>query len=160
MSNQFLKHVIEKLKAAGFDNEESPFIGCSISEIERLEKHYKINLPTSYKEFLLAMGKDCGNFLLGYDYSFDTLFTLTEESQSLVAEEPSCSFRLSPNDFVFVASQGSQFLFFDTKSGDNPPVQYFLEGADEPKQKYDSFSHCLEQLAKAQIEAARERAKA
>ncbi len=156
MSLHFFGKVIAKLKAAGYDSAEAPFIGCTETEVEKLENHYHIKFPASYKEFLSTMGKDCGNFLLGYDYSYDVLFSLKEGSQEIIAEDPSCSFKLSPNDFVFISSQGSQFLFFDTKSGDDPPVQYFLEG-EKPRQKYDSFSQCLEYLADTQIAAAKDR---
>jgi hypothetical protein len=75
MSEHLIQQVIKKLKAAGFDDKEAPFIGCSESEIEKLEHHYKIKLPVTYKEFLSAMGKNCGNFLLGYDYTYETLFS-------------------------------------------------------------------------------------
>lgn len=160
ISNHSIKNTIEKLRAAGFDSSEAPFQGCSEKEIEKLEQHYRIKLPAAYKEFLSVMGKDCGNFLLGYDYSYETLFSLTQGCQNLIAEDSTCNFRLAANDFVFLSSQGSQFLFFDTKFGDNPPVQYFLEGAHQAKQKYESFSACLEELAEGQIECARVRAKA
>jgi hypothetical protein len=56
-----------------------------------------------------------------------------------------------------MSSQGSQFLFFDTESGGDPAVQYYLEGA-MPYQKDGSFFRCLEQLADGQIEAAKVRA--
>ncbi len=157
MTRQFLKHIIDKLRAAGFDNKLSPFVGCTNSEIESLERELQINLPGAYKEFLSVMGKSCGDFLLGYDYTYQTVFGLTRESQSLIAEDSSCDFRLAATDFVFISSQGSQFLFFDTGSGDDPPVQIFMEGLEKPKQKYDSFSHCLEQLADSQIQSAKER---
>ena len=50
--------LLPKLVEAGFDDSKFAFVGCTEDEIASLEKHFSVKLPSSYKAFLRAFGKD------------------------------------------------------------------------------------------------------
>ena len=55
------------------------------------------------------------------------------------------SFCLNEGHFVFLYYQ-DQFLFFDTKAGDDPPVYRFYVGSSDPEEIDKHFSGWLERV--------------
>jgi hypothetical protein len=53
--------------------------------------------------------------------------------------------QLRPTDFVFLTG-GNNFLYFDTKCGDDPPVELFDFSDDVPNYTYESFTDWLQEL--------------
>src|SRR5262249_17723678 len=49
--------------------------GCTDAEITRLEEHFRVRLPTAYREFLRRMGKGAGEFMESdhWRFQFDDL---------------------------------------------------------------------------------------
>src|SRR5262245_2992848 len=107
-------------------------VGCSEEEIRQIESTFLIKLPAAYREFLQTIGKEAGHFLVGTDAFFPTLLHLREWADGLLNETQS-KFRLPSTAFVFLVHQGYQFMFFDTKSADDPEIFHFVEGDREPR---------------------------
>jgi SMI1-KNR4 cell-wall len=114
-------------------------VGCSTSEIDRLERECGLALPAAYRFFLQEMGKNAGTFLRGTEWTFDTLPDLQQVGRRLLRERNSESLMPAPA-FVFAAHQRYQFLYFDCTEGDDPPVYHCMEGAPNVPKVYDQFS--------------------
>ncbi|CAK7007141.1 SMI1/KNR4 family protein [Saezia sanguinis] len=121
---------------------EEDIQGCSIAEIEHLEKSAGLQLPGQYKEFLLAVGKGAGSFFQGSDIFFPLMNGLNKEAIELL-EENDEEFDLPENAFVFLMHQGYEFDYFDTSNGNDPPVYQYVEGNGPPVLTWGSFSKFL-----------------
>jgi hypothetical protein len=119
--------------------------GCTNNYIKKLEKKYNIKLPRLYKDFLLAIGKPKDIYgIKGDDYGFG-LFSdfyiyypkptkLTDNAKKYLKVDKSTLYPFQ-NYFVFCWG-ASDFYFFSTEKGDDPPVHYYLEkNAYENRQK-------------------------
>lgn len=103
--------------------------GCSEQQVDLIEQHFAVKLPSTYVAFLLRMGKEAGSFMLGSSAFYDEIYSLREYAIELLAEN---NFKPLPdNAFVFFMHQGYQFGFFDVSEGDNPPVYYYNEGNEQ-----------------------------
>lgn len=88
-------------------------------------------LPTSYVQFLKAMGKGTENgFLKGSSCFTNELPMLKDWAEELL-EENNFGERLTEDDFVFWMSQGYQFAFFKLSLGENSPIYYYREGTKQ-----------------------------
>jgi SMI1 / KNR4 family (SUKH-1) len=153
MTSAFMDDFAKKLLVQGLVYEDRPLRGCSDAEVEEIERTTNVKLPPIYRAFLQTMGKSTGEFLRGEERCYPELLTLREGADELLAEEGATTkFKLSPTDFVFWMSQGTQFFFFDTAVGDDPPVYHFREGCVEPALKWPHYSHALSALSDQQIE--------
>lgn len=122
--------------------------GCSLSQIEKIERHHGARLPLTYVEFLYAMGVRAGRFMEGSSMFYNEIFDLREGAIEVLAEN---NFKPLPdNAFVFYMHQGYQFAFFKMDEGDNPPVYYYSEGRpqDDFERTDDSFTAFLESAVK------------
>ena len=99
--------------------------GCSEAEIGELETALGIDLPTTYREFLLQAGRRAGTFMRGSDLGFDLLLDLNRWAREFAKEE---GLELQDSAFAFIGHQGYQFLFFVTGTGGDPAVYRCLEG--------------------------------
>jgi hypothetical protein len=118
--------------------------GCSEREVAKIELFFKVKLPATYADFLLAMGKDAGDFMKGSSVFYDEVFDLRQWSSELLDEN---DFRPLPaNTFVFWMHQGYQFAFFFIDDVDDPPVYYFSEGKtnDDFEKTGNAFTDFLE----------------
>jgi hypothetical protein len=118
------------------------FRGCTAQEIEQIEAAYQIHLPAVYVSLMTRMGRGAGQFMEGSDFLFPAPLTLRTEAERLLTES-NAKFRLKNTDFVFIAHQGYQFLFFGTGASDDPPVFLYVEGDDQPNQVNGNFSGWL-----------------
>jgi hypothetical protein len=104
----------------------APLQGCTEEDLVRLERKFSLRLPQTYREFMLAMGRSAGDFLLQWDYSIDVVAGLRT---NLDAAMQRCHVNTSTpaSVFVFASHQHSIFFFFDTAMGDDPPVSLWCE---------------------------------
>jgi hypothetical protein len=99
--------------------------GCSEADISALERAINAPLPSAYREFLLAIGRDWGEFMVGSDRVFEDLSGVNRYARHLVAET-GASF--PPSAFAFLGHQGYQFLCFFLRESEDPQVHHFMEG--------------------------------
>jgi hypothetical protein len=145
---------IEKLVSAGLIS-TGQVVGCSDSEILRIESFVNSTLPKAYKEFLKAMGQVAGDFLSGTDVFMSKLPNLRAWAETLLSSTNS-AFRLSPDMFVFLVHQGYQFVFFHLNQDDDPPVYGFVEGDDLPHMIFGHFTEWLAASVDDEIAAYRD----
>jgi hypothetical protein len=119
-------------------------LGCSDVDVREVESAAGGPLPWTYRQFLVRMGRSTGRFMQGTDVLFPAILRLRRGAEALLREcgQP---FTLRAEDFVFSSHQGYQFLFFDRTAGDDPPVQYFLEGDPGPSEVFARFTSWLHQ---------------
>jgi len=103
---------------------------CSEAEVHALEQRLGLLLPEVYKEFLLWMGHGAGRLMRGSRFFYQDLPGLREAAVTLLNEN-NVPALLPKEAFVFYMHQGYQFAFFQVSEGNDPPVYYYNEGADE-----------------------------
>ena len=111
--------------------------GCSLEELDALERRYNVRLPNAYRQFLEVGGRGIEDFLVGSDYHFDQLTDLQNWAEELLFENQASP--LPDQAFVFFMHQGYQFYFFIGES-----IFYYLEGADSYEKRFDSFEELFE----------------
>lgn len=126
-----------------------PVSGCTRSEVDQLQAALGVNLPAAYVDYLLAIGKDCGTFLMGSDLHFGELRKVRDDAVALLEEESGPTLPLDA--FIFCGHQGYQFLFFRVTGDEDPPVEYYLEGQGEFKVVAASFSEWLARTVKEEF---------
>jgi len=131
------------------------FIGCSEDEIDEIERQFSIKLPLIYREYLNTMGRSSGSFLQGTDFSFPVILGLRESAEDLI-KECDAKITLSKTDFVFVFHQGYQFLYFNSKDSDDPPIYLFVDEEPISQKVFNKFSEWLIQCVKDETEAFRD----
>src|SRR3954464_9362732 len=92
--------------------------GCAETEIASIEEQFGVVLPSAYRDWLLAMGKGAGQYLMGTDAFFPTVLTLRSWAEELL-EENGQPFELPAACFVFLMHQGYQFMYFETGNGES-----------------------------------------
>jgi len=138
----YLDTVKQQLQQLGLVQPDE-LVGCTASEISKLQQELGISLPKAYQEFLLEMGHGAGQFLRGTDCFFKHLPYLREWAIDLLEENKFP--QPLPNDaFVFFMHQGYQFSFFLVSEGDDPPIYSYCEGENQiqftkTKEKFSDF---------------------
>lgn len=155
MAVPFIQYFSKKLIDNGLVHDEACMEACTCAEITELEQVLNITFPSVYRAYLEVMGRQAGDFLRGEEHSYPDLLTLKEEAQEIFAESE-IAYRLSPTDFVFWMSQGTQFAFFDTSVGDDPPVFHYREYTAAPTKRHDHLSQFWDYMLDAQLEMRKE----
>ncbi len=155
MAVPFIQYFSKKLIDSGLVDDEAPIKGCTAAEIKELEQRENIKFPAVYRAYLEVMGRQAGDFLRGEEHSYPDLLTLKEGAQEILADSE-ITYQLSPTDFVFWMSQGTQFAFFDTSVGDDPPVFHYREYTAAPTRRHDHLSQFLDYMLDAQLEMRKE----
>ncbi len=101
-------------------------IGCWKFQIRWLEKHFDIQLPSMYKDFLRLMGRGAGHFLACESAFYPELYS-NREALEFHLKDIKSDFVLKKSHFVFFNHEGYIFGFFDTEEGDDPPTYGFDE---------------------------------
>jgi hypothetical protein len=117
--------------------------GCSRQQITKIEQKLQINFPNTYVDYLLLMGKNAGQFMMGSSAFIDDLIEMQENASELLDGN---DFKPLPeNAFVFFMHQGYQFALFHLTEGDNPPIYYYYEGRniDDFERAEDSLTDFL-----------------
>jgi ankyrin repeat protein len=101
--------------------------GCTATEIQRLEEHFHVRHPASYRAFLERIGKGAGDFMVSDHWRFqlDDLFELARKD----GYAKYCD--LPANYFVFAERNGCAWVFFVADgAAEDPPVFLFDDGQD------------------------------
>ncbi|MBA4078007.1 MAG: hypothetical protein C0508_23465 [Cyanobacteria bacterium PR.023] len=141
------EQLAKRIIAAGLAAPET-MVGCSELEISALESRLSIKLPSQYRKFLLAWGKEAGDFLDDSCFLFDTLESICRTHAEKLAKKH--GFQLGPQWFVFL-DRYPAFLCFDTTQGEDPPVWLFDEDQTELKMVTKTFSEWLNKLVNDEI---------
>ena len=146
-----VRNAVSRLLDTGLADEDS-IQGCTSAEIERIESELGVELPPCYKDFLLAMGRSAGEFMVGTDYSIDKLPKFRTWAEHCMASNK-VTFRLPQAAVVFASHQGYSFLYFDADGGLDPPVLMYTEAQPGLTQIATSFSEWLKMAVEDDIEA-------
>jgi hypothetical protein len=155
MTLPFIQYFCKKLIDNGLVDDEATIEACTNAEIAELEQKLNIKFPAVYRAYLEVMGRQAGDFLRGEEHSYPDLLTLKEGAQEILADSE-ITYRLSPTDFVFWMSQGTQFAFFDTSVGDDPLVFHYREYTAAPIKRHDHLSEFLDYMLDTQLEISRQ----
>ncbi|MCC7085001.1 MAG: SMI1/KNR4 family protein [Pirellulales bacterium] len=155
--NSIYAVVRQQLIEAGVATPES-FVGCTLEEINSIESHFSVRLPKAYRDFLLEMGRDAGDFLVGMDYTFPLMLGFRDSAEDWLRESGSV-FKLPTNAYVFFSDPGGAFSFFYCDGEQDPPVTVFIETELEPRRLFEHFSDWVRGVAEDQIAIRREREK-
>lgn len=139
----FIDEGLSKLAVAGLVDPDS-ILGCSTDEIASIEDAFDLTLPEAYSSFLSKAGKGCGDFLHGTDFLFPDILRNRQEAEWLL-ERCGSTWTLARHHFVFVQHHGYQFMYFDVVMGDDPPVFYYSDEAELPRQIFARFSEWFRQ---------------
>jgi SMI1-KNR4 cell-wall len=121
-------------------------IGIDNIIISEIEKHFQLDLPLAYKEYLLNFGANSGNLLSSYymtypslmDNKSDVFEMINFDDRKLDSEKP----KIESNFFFFGQWQGYNFFFFECGIGENPPVKILNDSFEIIGYK-DSFTSFL-----------------
>jgi len=128
---------IERFRSLGLDG--GP---CSAAEVEGLEDHLRVTLPTAYKAYLRIAGRHAPAAWVGSDCTVDKLPDLQEWGPELLRESGQPP--LPPQAFVFAMHQGYQFYYFLADGcSDDPPVFYYLEGEPAVVPRFERLSDLI-----------------
>jgi hypothetical protein len=127
MVSEFMENFVIKLIAYRIAKKDH-IIGCTQDEIRKLEIHYKITLPKSYKDFLLTLGKRSGGFCGDLLISYQFLFDLKVYALKILRYDNS-DLKLPDDTFVFNVYNDEGFSYFQTDiNNDDPPVYVYQNG--------------------------------
>jgi hypothetical protein len=125
-------------------NEPQP---CTEEEVKALEEKLGRPLPSSYREFLLWMGKGVGKgtFMYGSDFF---VWSWEQEQEMLelareVLQDDQFPGELPEDAFVFFFHLSYTFCFFRLSEGEDPPVYLWFETYTEFKKINEHFSDWL-----------------
>jgi SMI1/KNR4 family protein SUKH-1 len=145
---EVIERAARDIVAAGLSTADA-LVGCTALEVQDVEIRVGGPLPAIYRAFLERMGRSVGDFMRGSDFLYPTLLTLRDQAEALLRGDS--KWRLHETAFVFMSHQGYQFLFFDRLAGDDPPVQYYLDGDAGPREVFSSFSKWLTQCVADEV---------
>lgn len=152
MNDNRIQEAVEKMMALGLAR-RSDLKGCTREGIQEIEEEFSLILPSTYKEFLSAVGRSAGVFMQGSDFLYPEAL-LQKGIAERTLEEMDTDFSLSPQDYVFMGHQGYSFLFFRTGRNDDPPVLLLSDEGIIAKEVAKTFtdwlSGCIEDEAAAQ----------
>ena len=104
--------------------------GCSVAEVEELERTVGHHLPAAYREFLLWMGNDKDGIFRGSDWFLSDIVENTEYVDELLREN-GVDWRPEGAILAFFCHQGYMIAWFDlSTTEDDPPCYFYSEGED------------------------------
>ncbi len=100
---------------------------CSEEDLREVAQKAPGPLPTSYLDFLRALGRGAGRFLPEQDVFYPHMLSLNDRAQDILGIWEEGNLKLPTNAFVFTMRYGDQFLFFNL-DGDprNSQVHHYL----------------------------------
>jgi hypothetical protein len=119
---------MSKARRSGFDElaDRLGAHGCSAEEVDQVAAGQGVELPGSYRAFLVAMGRDAGGLFGGSDVVWHEALDLRKSAIELLRESGN-PFSLPPKAAVVWMHQGYQFAFLDGEEGHDPQVQHWAE---------------------------------
>ncbi|HEY9731158.1 MAG TPA: SMI1/KNR4 family protein [Drouetiella sp.] len=142
------KALVKQLMDANYIADQNQVVPCTDEDIVELERRFRVSLPSEYKSFLKVMGREAGDFLNdgGWRYPLNWIV----RGVTCLLEDNQSSFRLSATEFAFL-HRDNFFLYFDTVSGDDPPVRIFMDGEKQPRDFFPSFSKWLTVVVEGEV---------
>lgn len=116
------------------------FSGYAESEVASAEERFGFRFPLVFRQYLLEMGKSCGDLFRGSDLAgIEGWESFRDDANALIAEvEPGL---ILPSDAaVFLFHQGYNFSYFLASGGFDASVMNWMEGEREPRQISESFA--------------------
>lgn len=147
MSKLDMDAIVEIIIESGMGKMED-LAGFPEEDIAELEKKYNVRLPLTYREFLGSIGYSGTSVFSSVVLVYPSLDEFKDLAYKMVEKN---AYTLPSSSFVFLLDD-NYFLFFDTKSGDNPPVYKYSKGSKAPELFYNSFSEWLTRYVKAEAE--------
>lgn len=154
MSKLDMNLLVSKIVDSGMGTMDE-LSGFPDEDIEELERTHNVRLPEAYKEFLSSIGYSSDNIFYSVLFMYPGLEKYRNEAYQLADQN---SIKLPDSAFVFLIDD-TQFFYFDTKSGDDPPVYKYFEGDAAAKQVFDHFSDWLIDFVTVESELEIENAK-
>ncbi len=134
---EFLNSLIE-LKIINKNN----VVGCTEQEVKDLEEYIGSKLPRVFKDYLLVMGQNAGDYSRGTTFLYKDLFTITELAKKIMLLEQNVE--LPKDAFVIFSHQGCIFGYFRLSDGNNPPVYTCSVSGNKPLRYSESFTEYLD----------------
>lgn len=116
--------------------------GCSVSEVDELERTLGFTLPAAYREYLLWMGKDYDGIFRGSDCFIDNVMDNNSWLPELLTEN-GVKYDLPQYYLTFFMHQGYEAAWFATPAEPDPQCWYFGEGDTEMPLQKGSFSSVI-----------------
>jgi hypothetical protein len=135
---------------AGSPYEKYENVGCTVEEVEALERKINRKFPHSYKEFLYLAGRETCLFGNGVDYCFDDLERIQEACKESLKEE---GYTIEKDFWIFDSLHDEQFHFFYFGESEDPNIYHFCSICNDDKgynngirKRSDSFSKWIHGL--------------
>jgi len=128
--------------------------GCTLAQVAEVEARHGHPLPSEYREYLMAMGLEAGEFLRGSHAFYPEILELNDWTIEALAEG-GLTFDFKTTEFVFLNHGGYLAYYFDTADGADPPVWFFRESNPQGEQVADSFTAMMDQLFADSVAAKR-----
>ena len=129
-------------------------IGCTPDEVAQARVALGVDeLPEQYEQFLLRMGRACGDLLLGTDLCYPWMVRLADEMPDML-EETGIGAVVEPSA-TFVAQHCGYQLYWLSRDG---TAHFADEGRDNPVRSWPSLVDCLKWEADRQLAMRRSRA--
>ena len=139
---KWLDEFVNALEASGLAK-ATDLVGCSEDELLHIESTFEINLPKTYRAFMLKMGRAAGSFHEKSEFLYPAPMGLHDYATEFLARK-NLSQSMKVHDFVFFVGRGKLFLYFDTSlSQDDPPTFCYREDDREPFRNFPSFTTFL-----------------
>ena len=121
----------------------------SIIEIAQWENVNNVQLPTIYKDYLVALGPSHDAIIrdnIEGNVASVADFIRLRNVANEVLEECDATFRLPSNAFVITIYQLESFIFFFATNEDDPPVYHYDCGDEMYWRSHDSISDFFKDL--------------
>jgi hypothetical protein len=135
--------LIRRLIRAGLATPEQ-LRGCSEADIEQIEATLGPRLPASYRDFLLAVGRNAGRFYATGHVTYPDLLGNRERANASL-DEARYPFRLPTDAVIFLATPEGEFAYVRTALAEaDPPVYHFMGLDGDPKPIAEHFTAFIE----------------
>ena len=119
---------------------------CSAEDILVIESKYSIKLPSTYKEFLLAVGRSSNRIFSDVILMYPAICSIDDVMKSTLGD-----FQLSTNAFIFTL-RNDLLLYFISTEGDDPPIYRYSQGDRAAENVFPSFSSWLSHYILGEIQ--------
>jgi hypothetical protein len=124
---------------------EDTLEGVSMADIGRIESSADLQLPETYKSFLLSFGKKAGKLANDVVFFYSEILGLREELEEMIDEE-GLDFEIPSKAFVFSGYQGFQYHYFICDGKEDPEVYRIMDGGEPPEKVADTFTDYLKSM--------------
>jgi hypothetical protein len=114
--------------AAAYRQRMKAFVGYSEQEVARSEQRLGVVFPTIFRTYLLVMGRDRGELLMGSDVAGTGDFEEFRARAIELMRESNAGESLPPDAIVFLFHQGYTFAYLIADEMLESPVYQYTEG--------------------------------